>query len=188
MAVSRRKAPKQEAPQTIDQAVARISEYRDLLDKINELKADAATSIAQIEAARDEFAAPLEQRLKDVFRQLRAWWAVAAPELTDGKRKSITLAGCLIGERTTPPSLKHEGMKAEDLVDQLAELGLEELLRVTTKLDKAACIRAIGADDELGQLLAWLGARNHQGEEFFIDRAEKKEADPEMVPVEEAAE
>ena len=83
MAVSRRKAPKQEAPQTIDEAVALLAEYRDTADKIDELKADAASAIAKIEAARDEFAAPLDQRLKDVFRQLRAWWGVAAPSLTD---------------------------------------------------------------------------------------------------------
>ncbi|WP_336973461.1 host-nuclease inhibitor Gam family protein [Sphingobium aromaticiconvertens] len=188
MAASRRKAPKQEAPQTIEQAVAGIVEYRDLIDKQDELKADAARSIAAIEAARDEFAAPIKARADTLFRQLRVWWGVAAPEMTDSKRKSIELAGCVIGERTAPPSLKHDGMKAEALVDDLADLCMAELLKVTTKLDKQACIRAIRDGDELGQLLVWLGARNHQAEEFFIDRAGKKDADPEIVDIEEAAE
>lgn len=186
MAVSRRKAPKQEAPQTIDEAVALLAEYRDTADKIDELKADAASAIAKIEAARDEFAAPLDQRLKDVFRQLRAWWGVAAPSLTDGKRKSVTLAGCIIGERKTPPSLKHDGMKVGELVDELATLGMAELVKLTLSLDKQACIKAISAGDELGQLLLWIGARNHQAEEFFIDRPDRKDA-PEQVPVEEVA-
>jgi len=169
--MSRRKAPKQEAPQTIDEAVGLIAEYRDLLDVTDRLKLDTDSSIAQIEAARDEAVAPLDQRAKDIFRQLRAWWAVAAPAMTDGKRKSVLLAGCKIGERTATPSLKHDGMKAESLVDQLADLGLSELLRISTKLDKQACIAAISDNDELGQLLLWLGARNYQSEEFFIDRA-----------------
>jgi phage host-nuclease inhibitor protein Gam len=186
MAVSRRKAPKQEAPQTIEEAVALLTEYRDTADKLDELKADAASSIAKIEAVRDEFAAPLDQRLKDVFRQLRAWWGVAAPSMTEGKRKSITLAGCTIGERKTPPSLKHEGLKVGDLVEELATLGMDELVKLTVSLDKQACIKAISAGDQLGQLLLWIGARNHQAEEFFIDRPDRKDA-PEQVSVEEIA-
>ena len=186
MRASRRKAPKQEAPQTIEEAVAQVAEYRDLLDKAEEIKAEADSSIAQIEAHRDSFIAPLKVRADGLFLQLRAWWAVAAPAMTDGKRKSIDLAGCTIGERTTPRALKHKGMKAEELIDGIAELGQAELLRLTTSLDKQACIRAITAGDELGQLLLWLGASTEQKEEFFIDRP-RKDADPETVDVAEPA-
>lgn len=185
--MSRRKAPKQEAPQTIETAIALIAEYRDLLDKSDELKLDADSSIAKIQAARDEFVAPLDQRAKDIFRQLRAWWAVSAPSLTEGKRKSVILAGCKIGERTSTPALKHDGLKVDTLIDQLADLGLSELLRITTKLDKQACIAAITDNTELGQVLLWLGARNHQADEFFIDRAERKETAPQPVEVQEEA-
>jgi phage host-nuclease inhibitor protein Gam len=185
--MSRRKAPKQEAPQTIEEAVILIAEYRDTLNKIDELALDADTSIAKIAAARDEYVAPLEQRLKDVFKQLRAWWGVAAPSLTEGKRKSVKLAGCKIGERTTTPALKHKGMTAEALVEQLADLGMEELLRISTKLDKQACIAAITDNTELGQVLLWLGAQNQQSEEFFIDRDEPKDTAPKPVEIEEVA-
>lgn len=185
--MSRRKAPKQEAPQTIETAVELIAEYRDLLDKSDELKLDADSSIAKIEAARDEYVAPIDQRAKDIFRQLRAWWAVAAPSLTEGKRKSVVLAGCKIGERTSTPALKHDGLKVDSLIDQLADLGLSELLRISTKLDKQACIAAITDNTELGHVLIWLGARNHQAEEFFIDRAERKDTAPQTVDVEEQA-
>jgi phage host-nuclease inhibitor protein Gam len=188
MAAPRRKAPKQEAPQTVEEAVAKIAEYRDLVDKQEELKTDAASSIALIETARDEFIAPVKVRADDIFLQLRAWWGVAAPAMTDGKRKSVELAGCVIGERTTPPSLKHKGMKAADLIGDLADIGMGELLKVTTTLDKQACIRAIKEGNELGQLLLWLGASNHQADEFFIDRAGKKAADPEIVDIPDAAE
>ncbi len=187
MAASRRKAPKQEAPQTIEEAVAKIAEYRDTLDKVDEIKADASKSIATIEAVRDEFAAPLEQRLKDIFKELRAWWGVAAPSLTEGKRKSVLLAGCKIGERTSTPALKHAGIKTETLIDELATLGLDELLRMSVKLDKQACIAAITDNTELGQVLLWLGASNQQAEEFFIDRAERKEAETQTVAIDEVA-
>ena len=185
MATARRKAPKQDAPQTLDEALVLLAEYRDTLNKTDELKLDADTAIASIMGVRDGFVAPLDQRAKDIFKQLRAWWAVAAPALTEGKRKSITLAGCKIGERTSTPSLKHDGVKVETLVDELAELGMAELLRITTKLDKQACIAAISDNTELGQVLLWLGARNHQTEEFFIDRAEQKEPASQPVEIEE---
>lgn len=187
MATSRRKAPKQDAPQTIEEAVSTIAEYRDILDKVEEIKAEAESSIAQIETHRDSFVSPLKVRADALFIQLRAWWGVAAPAMTDGKRKSIDLAGCTIGERTTPRALKHKGMKAEELVAQIAELGQAELLRLTASIDKQACIRAIAAGDELGQLLLWLGATTEQKEEFFIDRP-RKDADTETVDVAEAAE
>lgn len=183
----RRKAPKQDAPQTIEQAVGQLAEYRDLIDKVEELKADAASSVAAILAARDEFMAPVKARADMLFRQLRVWWGVAAPELTDGKRKSVELAGCLIGERTTSPSFRHPGVEADALVEQLAELGLSELLSISTKIDKQACIRAIRANDELGQLLLWLGGRSHQSEEFFIDRVGRKDPAVETVDVTEEA-
>lgn len=185
--MSRRKAPKLVVPQTLEEALALIAEYRDTLDKTDELKLDAASSIAKIEAIRDEFVAPLDQRAKDIFRQLRAWWGVASEALTDGKKKSVMLAGCKIGERTSTPALKHDGMTADALIEQIVDLGMSELLRITTKLDKPACIAAISDNSELGQLLLWLGARNNQVEEFFIDRAERKETAPQAVEVEEQA-
>ncbi|HEX7820656.1 MAG TPA: host-nuclease inhibitor Gam family protein [Sphingobium sp.] len=184
MATARRKAPKAEAPQTIEDAVAAISEYRDLGDKIEELKTDAERSITAIETARDTFTAPLEERAKDIFRRLRIWWGVAAPAMTDGKRKSMALAGCTIGERTTPHSLKLPA-KAETFVEDLAEAGLRELLRITEKVDKQACIRSILAKDELGHLLIWLGATTEQKEEFFIDLP-RKDVSPEAVEIPEA--
>lgn len=98
MAATRRKAVRQQAPQTLPEALLLIEEYADILTGIEELDADAVASIAAIKAERDKMTAPLEQRLKDIFLRLRAWWAVAAPDLTDGKRKSVDLAGCQLGE------------------------------------------------------------------------------------------
>lgn len=169
MAPPRRTAPKIEAPQTLEAAIALIAEYRDLSDTVEQLNADASSSIAQIEAARDAMAKPLEVRAANVFGQLRAWWAVAAPELTQGKRKSVPLAGCNIGERTSPPALKLRKIKMAEFIEKLLARKKLGLLRITHKLDKPTAIKAIQLGDENGLLLSELGASVAQGEEFFID-------------------
>jgi phage host-nuclease inhibitor protein Gam len=66
--------------------------------------------------------------------------------MTEGKRKSISLAGCNIGERTTPPALKPKGITQEGLVEKLLDLGLKTYLRITHKLDKPAAIKALAED------------------------------------------
>jgi phage host-nuclease inhibitor protein Gam len=185
MAPPRRKAPKQEAPQTLDQAIGLISEYRDLTDKAEELKLDASAAKAKIDAAFDAYSKPLEVRMLAIFRELRAWWGVAAPELTEGKRKSTLLAGCSIGERTTPPALKLTGITLEKLAEELQSLKRANLLRVTTKVDKPSVIKALQADDGDGKALAKLGASIRQTEEFFIDWP--KPAAVEIVPEAEPA-
>jgi len=182
MAPPRRKAPKQEAPQTLEAAIALIGEYRDLSDTIAQLEIDASAAIAKIELVRDETAKPLEVRAADIFRQLRAWWAVAAPELTHGKRKSITLAGCMIGERTSPPALRLRGIRMGMLVAKLLDRGKLVTLRTTHKLDKPAAIKAIQANDETGAVLVELGAFVDQGEEFFVDWPRPKPADTATTP------
>ncbi|WP_168196009.1 host-nuclease inhibitor Gam family protein [Novosphingobium sp. EMRT-2] len=182
MAPPRRKAPKQEAPQTLEAAIALIAEYRDLNDTIEQLAADAGSAIARIEAERDRMAKPLEVRASAIFLQLRAWWAVAAPELTQNKRKSVPLAGCLIGERTSPPALKLRKTTMAKLVEKLVALKKAAVIRTTHKLDKPTAIKAIQAEDELGRMLGELGAYVAQGEEFFVDWPRPKPADTATTP------
>ena len=189
MPPSRRKAPRQLAPQTITEATLMLASYMQLLGVIEQAKADADMSIQAIQSARDGLIAPFEAEVKDQFRQLRAWWAVAKDQMTDGKRKSVELAGCLIGERTGMPSLKlPTGMKADQFVQAIEDAftKTEELLRTRVTLDKQAIIKTMRGPDgaDKTKLLA-MGASVKQSDEFFIDRAGKKEADPELVDVDD---
>lgn len=204
MPPARRKAPRQNAPQNIVEATEMIGRYMTILIAVEQSKNDADLAIQQIEKARDALIAPFEAEAKDLFKQLRAWWAVAKSAMTDGKKKSTELAGALIGERTTTPALKiPSGMKAEQLVEQLLDvLGeeAEQFLRRTVKHDKPALIKAIRTADRLaaqdyedserphelaiGCLLAELGLSVNQRDEFFIDRAARQEPDPQLVDVE----
>lgn len=190
MAAARRKAPTQVAPQTIQEATATIDKYMAMQATVDQLKADADASMQAIEGARDAMVAPLEQAQKELFKQLRTWWAVAKDQLTEGKRKSVELAGAIIGERTNTPSLKlPKGMKQEDFIEKL-RLALDSeatpYIRTKLELDKQAIIKTLrmGENDPVAVRLADLGAGVSQANQFFIDRAGKRVVDPELVDVE----
>lgn len=195
MVKPRRKAPAIAAPATIAEASLQLGRYQAIAAQIEEAKAIADASIATIEAERDAFVAPREQQLKEMFLQLRTWWAVAAPELTEGKRKSIELAGCIIGERTTPPALKlPKGMKVEiavGFIQSIAETwaGAKDFLRTKVEIDKPPLIKLLGNSTAVGPMVERIreeGFRVEQKDEFFIDRAARKDADP--VEVEQPVE
>lgn len=209
MPPTRRKALRQTAPQTIEEATELLGRYAGIITEIERLRADADASIAAIQAARDGFVAPLEQAAKELFLQLRAWWGVAGEMLTEGKRKSCELAGCILGVRTTPPSLKMPA-KDEEAALILQNAGFADFLRVKLSVDKPAVLKVLSAGQELESLrnqaandaarelideieariarLRELGFKPKQKEEFFIDRAAPKPANPEEVEIAEAAE
>lgn len=192
MARARKKAPRQEAPQTIEQATELTARYIAILDLVDEETLAAQKIVDEAVALRDGNIKPLEDEAKAIFRQLRPWWAANKDELTDGKRKSIELAGAQLGERTTTPALSlPKGTKQDDFAARLHLLGFTSLVRVKMAIDKPACIKALrhldrelpGADvedkvwleDQLlrsaGEELAAKGAAVTQKDEFFIDRA-----------------
>lgn len=192
MARARKKAPRQEAPQTIEEATALTARYVYLLNLIDDEKIRAQAAIDSLRAQLDEEVKPKEDELKAIFRQLRPWWAANKGELTDGKRKSIELAGAQLGERTTTPALSlPSGTKQDELAARLHLLGFTSLVRVKMSIDKPACIKAlrwldrdppqadvedkVWHEDQLqrsaGEELAGKGLSVTQKDEFFIDRA-----------------
>lgn len=210
MPPARRKAPRQQAPTNIEEATGLLGKYAGIITAAEQLRADADAAIAAIEAARDQALAPIEEEAKAIFAQLRPWWAVAGEMLTEGKRKSIELAGCLIGVRTTPPSLKMPKGKAEEAALALLNAGLANFCRHKVEVDKPAVLALLASEEMLDTLrdtaandaarelveeialrietVIELGFRRVQKEEFFIDRAAKAPADPEQVQLQEAAE
>lgn len=192
MPPTRRKAVAQDAPQTIEEAAALAGRYAGFLTNIEELRAGADTAIAQIQAARDGSIAPIEEEAKVIFLQLRAWWGVAGETLTEGKRKSHELAGCILGVRTTTPSLATGKMKVAEAVAAIFRVAvttlskkalsdrLRALIRTKHELDKPAILKELASGD-LGPRLRELGFAPKQKEEFFIDRAAAKPAAVEEV-------
>lgn len=186
----RRKAPRLQAPQTIEEATALLADYAACLTQAEQIRADADASIAKIEGARDEYLKPLEERMKDNFRQLRAWWAVAGEAITEGKRKSAEIAGCVLGERMTPPKLAFAaGMDEADAIDEIlaSDLDDEKLIVTTMKLIKPVIIQLLkdeNSDD--ARELRTRGLFLKQTTEFFIDRAAPKPPSTEQIETEGA--
>lgn len=171
MANPRRKSIALEAPQTIEAATDLAGRYIGLLIEAEKMRLDADAHIAAIEKARDEFVKPIEQAMKDMFGQLRAWWAVAEPAMTSGKRKSILLAGAVLGKRMSTPRLSLGNKKPDFVIGALDEAQLDDFIRVRKSLDKPALLKALAMEGPDAEALAVIGLRRVQAEEFFIDRA-----------------
>lgn len=179
---ARRKAAAVDAPSTTEDAVKLIGNYAEAEHHATKVHAEAEEKIAAIKAERDSVLALLDEAQKLRFNRLKAWWSVASETLTDGKRKSVELAGALIGERTTNPKLKlPKGMTEQRAVDLLLEWLGGDYVRTVNQLDKPAILARLkdvpqGGEDplvlqEFRVLADEVGASISQKEEFFISVA-----------------
>lgn len=183
----RRKAARIEAPATIEDATRLVAEYLELGAQVDRTKLEADTAIRAIEEARDLQVKPVEERMKDVFMQLRTWWTVARDDLTEGKRKSYQLAGAVLGDRVGMPTLKlPKAFKVEDAVNFLKSIAetwphARGFIRTKEEVDKPPLIKALGNVADPAPMVERIreeGFRVEQKEEFFIDRAAPAESDP----------
>ncbi len=175
MTLHRRKSEAKPAPATRDQAEPLIARYAALLAEAEEIQAAADHAIEQVIAKSDAKLLPIETEMNDLFGALRAWWAVAGLDATEGKRKSLVLAGCQIGERTTTPALALPEDQPEEAIiaDLLARPELDGDYLVTRyALCRPALIKALRAGEihpDYRALAGHVGLGVSQREEFFID-------------------
>ena len=193
----RRKAEKLPACQSREEAAQLLGRFAVLDAEIAARNARVDEAIASLRAQAAELNAPAEAEIKSIFLAVKPWWAVAGELITEGKRKSAELAGCLIGHRIGTPRLVFP--KPEELaIAELERLMLGLFVRVKKELDKERMIRWQRAPQEKmtkeeRESVAELRERGFdvaQTETFFIDRIPPKEetsetlADPqaEQVP------
>jgi phage host-nuclease inhibitor protein Gam len=197
--MARKKSAALAAPSNIEEATALLGRYAEISAHIEEMKASANLSITAIQAERDAFIKPLEEQLKTLFTQARAWWAVAGETLTEGKRKSTEIAGCEIGVRMSNPALKlPKGVTAPALIPLLRPGCGDAFIRTKEELNRAAMITALrwvtpGRDPaDTAEYATWCGAELlrdeltrlglsvNQQDEFYIDcaKTEPAPADP----------
>lgn len=168
----RRKQEAAPTPANATEATLMIGEFVAIeRDKaLARLAAEAA--IDRIKAQRDNELRELEAQAAPLFAGLKAWWeAGGKDELAKGKR-SAEIAGAKIGIRLTPPAVKfRRGVKASDVIAWLRDLRwarAKDFLRVKVDLDKQAVIKAVSADEEVGDKFA-AHLIIEQTDEFFID-------------------
>lgn len=200
----RMKSPATPAITSLDELTARVGRFGALSAQIDLHIARANQEIAAIKASLDAATAPLAAEMKAIITAAKPWWAANSQQLTDGKKKSVELAGCLIGERLSKPSLAFP--KPEHHAINLIEAqGWKAMLRVTTELDKVAILKALAfvppeaaSGAEIDGIVEALDLRDGlrrfgfdiaQKEEFFIARAAEPAPPTETVdtPAEQVA-
>lgn len=184
----RRKAEKLPAAQSRDEAIALLARYSALDAEITATTERVEAAIASLRAQADAINAPKVEQQKAIFLAIKPWWAVAGDDITEGKRKTWELGGCLIGHRTSNPALGYPRPE-HYAVALLQGRGFQGLLRVKTELDKPAIVTALRmlmtseVVDE-GDTLDWLTVQGFsivQKEEFFIDRLPPRAPATEIV-------
>ena len=159
-------------PLTLEQATALLERHAVLEGQLAHIEGVRSTLISKTNAASDASAKPVLDEIAEIYAKLQPWWAVAAPELTKGKRKSIELGGCLIGTREGKDKLG----TAEDLEPVIKSLQRREwakpLLITTVSIDRAAILKSV--DGVYKRQLAELGfSRIDGGTTFYVKRTEQ---------------
>ena len=159
-------------PRSLQAATRMLERYAELDGELATVEACRSESMAAINATADAQAAPLLKEIGGIAAALEQWWQKSSAELTDGKRKSIELGGCMIGTRSSRPSLTIAG-EEKDVVALLSGLRwAKPLLRVKVSLDKATLLKAL--DGKHSVVLAEMGiGRSDASETFFVERAEQ---------------
>jgi phage host-nuclease inhibitor protein Gam len=159
-------------PRSTTAATELLERYAVLDGQIAAIEANRRESIAAVNARADTAANDLMAQRDAIASKVQPWWQANAAELTEGKRKSIELGGCIIGSRSGRASLTLAGAE-QDVVDVLSGLRwAKPLLRVKVSLDRAATMRSL--DGKHAVTLAELGIARKEGDEtFFIERVQQ---------------
>jgi len=159
-------------PRTIAAATTLLERYAELQGDIDLVEAARSEAIASANADADKAGEPLLAERDRLYELLAQWWPGVAEQLTEGKRKSIELGGCLIGSRQGRDSLAITGDEKVIVSALQREEWAEPLLNVKVSLDKVAVLKSI--DGVYAKPLAKLGLARKQGEvTVFVERAEQ---------------
>lgn len=161
------------APKSTAAAQDLLGHYAELAEAAAHIETIRNGAIARANESADAELAPLLEELEQLRGALQPWWDAAGADLAKGK-KSVQLAGCKIGYRTSRPKLAHDFGSDELAVEALM---LTRHVRQTTKirytLDRTGTLKLLELGGKAGQDVAALGFRIDQAENFFVDRVEQ---------------
>lgn len=160
------------SPRGLAAATRKLERYATLAGELEQIEARRSAAIARANADADAQAAPLLKERDNIAAVMEPWWTNAGAALADGKRKSIELGGCIIGSRTSRPTLTLAGDE-KDVVAVLSGLRwAKPLLRVKVSIDRTAMLKSLDGRHQVA--LAELGiGRSEPVEQFYIERAEQ---------------
>lgn len=159
-------------PRSLTAATALAERYAVLDAQIAAIEAGRRDALAAVNARADTATVDLIDQRDRIEEKIEPWFMAAKAELTEGKRKSIELGGCMLGTRTGKATLVVAG-KQEDVAAVMSGLRwAKPFLRVKTSIDAVATLKA--TDGKKADALAKLGISKRDGEEsFYIQRVEQ---------------
>lgn len=138
--------------------------------------ADAARTdaIAAANVAADEIALPIIKEMDEIRAAVEPWWKRNGANLLTGKRKTVELAGCMIGSKAGRASLQFTGGDDAAATAALqAHRWAKPYVRVTFAPDKTAIGAALAGKH--AKQLAELGFSKPAGAETFVLERVKQE-------------
>lgn len=157
-------------PKSLPAATALVERFALIDAELSRIEAVRTAAIVAANQVADEAGASLLVEREDLVTALGKWWPGAAPNLTKGKRKSIELAGCVIGSKSGRAKLALD-CEEEPVIAAMAKLRwAKSLLQIKLSLRRTAILAALSGPraGELGKL----GFRIDDGTEmFYIERA-----------------
>ena len=165
MAKAKTKAPALDVPQTDEHADFLLECYGDAMRELALIQADMSAELAAVKAKHEASAKPFQDDLNSLFERLQAWGEAHRKRLTeDETTKTVKLPAGEIGWRMRPPSVSiRKGLKLDDVVARIKQLGLRKFLRVKVELNKDAMLEEPKRANTIDGV-----AVGSKGEEFFV--------------------
>lgn len=160
-------------PRSLQAAQVLLERYAAVSDVLVRIEAQRARQIAAANAAADDEARELIAERDQIAAKLEPWWLSAGPGLTEGKRKSLVIAGCEIGTVKARDTLAVAGDE-DQVIELLGKLRwAKPFLRPKVSIERAVVLKAV--DGPRGAALAELGITRKAGADtFFVKRAEQE--------------
>lgn len=163
---------KQARPRTTSAATELLERYAELAGQSAAIETIRGGQLAEINAASDKELLPILDEMAGIEATIAPWWAKNAEKLTEGKRKSIELGGCMIGSRAGSATLGYDGAEKSSVAALQGARWAKPLIRVTASIDKAATLKALTGPNKVK--LAALGFKKvDEDESFFVKRVEQ---------------
>ncbi|HXH52552.1 MAG TPA: host-nuclease inhibitor Gam family protein [Sphingomicrobium sp.] len=158
-------------PRSLPAATRLLERLADLDGQIAAVEEVRSRETARVNADADAEAAPLVKEREAIAAALEPWWHAEGPDLAKGK-KSMEIAGCLIGLRLSRPKLSH-GFESDDKATEALRgtRWARQTTRVKYSLDRTATVKLLQLGGKAGADLSSLGFSVAQEDAFFVERA-----------------
>jgi len=162
-------------PRTLAQATTKVQRIAQLDTELALIEATRSKQHADTDKVADDLALPLLEERRRLAADVEPWWVGSgAAELTQGKRRSVLLAGCTIGTKAARAKVEHDFTDDDAAVEAIMGKfwARKSLLKVTHRLDRTAIMAALDSRraGELGELGF---RRSAPADVFFVALAEQ---------------